>query len=509
MPQLNEKRIAKNTVFLYFRILISIALSLYTSRVVLEVLGVRDFGVYNVVGGLIVILSFLNGTMSGATQRFLNFEMGRGDEGRLSETFSAAWVIHLSISAILIVIGETLGVWLVNHFLVIAPERMVAANWTFQFSLIGGILTVLMVPFVGAVYAHEKMNVYAYVTLGFSFMKLGIVLLLLFVASADNLIIYAALMAGASLVQFLCYFIYSLRNFPECNLRLRAPKGTVKSMLSYSASDLVGTSCYTIETQGVLVVLNRFGGTVLNAAGGLSSTVVLTLYQFGSSLIMAFRPQIIQQYASQAYDVMQRLMINCSKYAILLLAVFAIPAFVEMDFILHVWLTEVPEYTLEFCRIALLASMSQMAVTTLSCGIHATGKILSFSVLTGLSYIILLPIMWLLLTLTGYPAWVYILPIFQLTFNVGLISVLLKRRMPEFSIYRFAVRGFLAPSLISLMCGAMAYVPALLMAHDGWLRFIAVGLTSTVALGLSSWFVLFDQEMRREAVGYIQSKLHR
>lgn len=507
MAELNEKRIAKNTVFLYIRILISIGLSLYTSRVLLEMLGVRDYGVYNVVGGLIVILSFLNGTMSGATQRFLNFEMGRGVEGKLYETFSASFVIHLSICGVVLVLGETIGLWAVNHFLVIAPERMVAANWTYQFSLIGGILTVMMVPFTGAVFAHEKMNIYAIVTLVFSFTKLAIVLLLLYVSAVDNLIVFSALMMGASLIQFFCYFIYCFKKFPECRPALTAPKSTIKGMLKYSVSDLIGTSCYTIENQGVLVILNRFGGTALNAVGGLAQTVALTLNQFGSSLIMAFRPQIIKQYAAQDFATMQRLLINCSKYAILLLALFAVPAFVETDFILNVWLKEVPPLTALFTRLILLSSFSQMAVTSLACGIHASGKIFNYSAITGFSYIILLPIMYLLIDLTDYPAWVYILPIFQLTFNVFLIAWMLRNRVAQFQIFKFSINGFIAPSLICALCALIAFIPVFFM-YEGWLRFICVGAISTLTIIFSSWFILFDAEMRVETLSMIKAKLH-
>lgn len=503
----NEKLIAKNTVFLYVRILISIALSLYTSRVVLEVLGVRDYGVYNVVGGLILILAFLNGTMSGTTQRFLNFEMGKGKEHRLSETFSAAWAIHIGIAVVVLILGESIGLWMVNNFLVIAPERMVAANWTYQMSLLGGIFTVLMVPFTGAVIAHEKMNIYAIFSLVFSILKLLIVLLLLFVAAFDNLIYYAVLMMLVSLVHFLCFLIYGLRYFPECSLAIKASSATIKTMLKYSGSDLIGTTCYTVENQGVLVILNRIGGTVLNAAGGLATTVALTINQFGSSLIMAFRPQIIKQFAAGNFAMMQRLMINCSKYAIILFALFAIPAFIEMDFVLDIWLKDVPPHTSEFCRLTLLSSMSFMTVTTLNCGMHATGKILKFSTITGITYLIELPLMYWLFSLTGNPDWVYILPIFQLTFNIGLIAVMLRNRMPSFRIIRFVALGFLLPCCISIVCSFATYFISFGI-PEGWPKLISVIAISTALLAVSSWFIIFDQNMRHETLSTLKAKLH-
>ncbi|MDE6334506.1 MAG: hypothetical protein K2L77_07660 [Muribaculaceae bacterium] len=508
MSRENDRRIARNTVFLYIRMLLTMGVSLYTSRVVLEVLGVADYGVYNVVGGLVVMLSFLNGTMSGATQRFMNFEMGRGVEGRLRETFASAWVIHVSIAAVLLVVGETAGLWFVNNILVIDETRMHAAYWTYQYSLFGSIFAVLLVPFNGAIFAHERMNVYAYITLLFTFLKLGVALLLLYVASADTLVTYSALILCVNIVNFLCYYIYCLRNFKECRMSFKAPVSQIKAMLVYSGSDLIGTACYTIENQGVLVILNRIGGTTLNAAGGLCMTVCSAVSQFGSSIVMAFRPQIIKQYAAGDYSYMQTLMVNCSKYAILLLSVFAIPVFVEMDYLLALWLKEVPDYTALFCRLALLMAVSQMTVYTLNAGIHATGKIFKFSAFTGLSYIVELPVMYILMRWTDNPAWAYIVPIFQMMFNVLLISVMLRDRMPEFAVRHFLISGYLSPVAVVLAVGSAVYYAAQVV-PDSFLRVVVVGLISILLLLTISWTVLLTPRMRREVAEAIKKKLNR
>lgn len=504
----NDRRIARNTGFLYLRMLVIMGVSLYTSRVVLDVLGVADYGIYNVVGGLVVILSFLNGTMSGATQRFLNYEMGRGEAGLLKATFASAWAIHLAIAAILLLLGETAGLWFVKNYLVIEPERMTAAMWIYQFSLWGALFSVLLVPFNGAVFAHERMNVYAYITLLFTFLKLGVALLLLYVASADTLIAYAALIFAVNVVNFLCYFIYCLRNFSECGISVKAPAAQVRNMLVYSGSDLIGTACYTIENQGVLVILNRIGGTVLNAAGGLCVTVCSAISQFGSSIIMAFRPQIIKQYAARDYDYMQTLMVNCSKYSILLLALFAIPAFVEMDYLLELWLKEVPAYTALFCRLALIMALSQMAVFTLNAGIHATGRIFRFSLITGLTYIIELPIMYVLMRHTGNPAWAYIIPIFQMTFNVALVSVMLRNRMAEFKIMRFICSGYLQPVAVVLTVGIVMWMTTSVF-KDSLLRLLMVGFTSALLVIGLYWSALMTPAMRAEVMTAIKKKLKR
>ena len=279
-------------------------------------------------------------------------------------------------------------------------------------------------------------------------------------------------------------------------------------MVRYSLSDLIGTSCYTIENQGILVILNRIGGTVLNAAGGLASTVSLTINQFGSAIIMAFRPQIIKQYAAREYKTMERLMINCSKYAIILFSLFAVPAFLETDFILGVWLKTVPTHTSTFCKIILLASFSQIAVTTLACGIHATGKIFSFSLITGITYIIQLPIIYYLIIITDNPNWAYILSIIQLTINVFIISIMLRNRVSAFHIRTFVYHGFFIPTLIPVLCG-MAVFPLTMLLDDGWLRFIVIGLATTSLIILSSWFIILDKQMQEEVILKIKDKFSR
>lgn len=484
MSDLDEKRIFRNAFVLYGRILISVCLSLYSSRVILEALGIRDYGIYNVVGGVIALLSFLNATMSGATQRFLNFEMGRGRHDRLSDIFSSAWAIHMVIALAVVVLGETIGLWAVNNFLVIAPERMAAARLTYQFSLGAGVLAVLTVPFSGAVFAHEKMKVYAAFSLTFSILKLAVALAILYFASFDNLIVFSGLMFVVQIVHFCCFMFYGIRKFPECTLRIVVCRRAIRHMLRFSGSDMIGTSCATIEQQGILVILNRFGGTVLNAAGGLASMVILTVNQFGAEIIMSFRPQIIRRYAAGCFDEMQRLLAKCANLSILLMAFFAVPCFVEIDFVLHVWLKTVPAHTSDFCRIGLMASMSQMAVITLACGIHATGKVFSYSVITGITYLIELPATYILIVRTQNPDWAYILPVVQLTFNTFMVAWMLRCRIAQFKIIHFITRGFVLPTAITVGCVMVGRLISANM-EPGWLRFLAVGCASGAIIALA------------------------
>ena len=513
MSNTTSKRIAKNSLYLYLRMLVTLIVSLYTSRVMLEVLGVRDYGIYNVVGGMVVILSFLNGTMSGTTQRFLNFEMGRAAEGRLPQTFQSALSIHLAVGAVLILLGETVGLWFVNTQLVILPERMIAANWTYQFALLGGVATILQVPFSGAILAHERMNAYAYINLAFTFLKLGVTVALLYVGAIDTLIIYAGLIFTITLFTTCLFTFYCIRHFDECRLTPAWHWADIKSMLRYSLSDLIGTTCYTIENQGVIVILNKIGGTILNAAGGLSVTVGSALFQVGTSIVMAFRPQIIQQYASANYTYMQFLMVNCSKFSILLMGMFAIPTFAEMNYLLNLWLTDVPPYTADFCRLTLIGLLSMLSLQTINAAMHATGKIFAFSLITGITYLLELPVMYWMIRYTDNPRWAYIIPIFQLALCVFIVSSMFKRRLPAFHMSRYIFSGYLIPwALIIAIGAAVVWFTNFLDLHhftDGFPRLVIITLISIVTVILSAWLLILDSSTRVRLRTQITTRLTR
>lgn len=501
-----DKFIIRNTIYLYLRMFVTMAVSIYSSRVVLEVLGVRDYGIYNVVGGVVVILSFLNATMSGTTQRFLNFEMGKGDRLRLRNTFAAAWKIHLWLALIVLIAGETIGVWLVNHYLVIAPERLSEANLVFQYSLLGALAAVLVVPFNGALFANERFGVFAIVQLAMSFLKLGLVVALLYVATIDNLVCYAAGIAAIQCAMSLLTAVFCLKAFPECSLSVRTDKGYMKALIGYSSADLAGNTFYVTGIQGALVVINRVGGTVLNAAAGVTTTVSGALCQFGQSIIMAFRPQIISEYAAGNIDRMMQLMVSCSKYSLLLYSLFAIPVFAEMDYILHLWLTEVPPHSADFCRLVLVSSGEYFTVQTLNAGMHATGDILKFSICTGLTYVVNLPVMYLLMVWTGNVNWAYIVPIVQLMAVVAMTGTMLHNRVAPFSLGEYVRKGILLPGVVIVITGSACVFLGCIVPQS-FHRLIITTLLSTVVLVGLSWTAVLTPAMRTEVVSVLKKKL--
>lgn len=504
----NERRIAKNTLFLYCRMLISVWISLYTSRVILDILGVDDYGIYNIVGGVVAIFGFLNGSMSGATSRFLSFEIGVGDRRKLEMTFSTSFLIHTGIAVALFVLAETIGLWFVNSELVIAPERMAAANWTYQLSIATMMVTIIQIPFTASIMSHEKMDVYAYVSLLNVVLKLVIVLMLVFFPDSDKLVIYAVLFFVVALTVEIIYMVYCLRKFPECRLSFKYDKAILKAMVSFSGWDVYGSLCYTSRLQGSNIILNNFGGTVLNAAGGLAVTVSATLTSFASTVISAFRPQIIQQYARSNYGYMLDMLYNAAKYSCLLMGVLVVPMFIEMDYVLGLWLVDPPEYTSAFCRICLLATCAELVNYVVGIGIHATGRIARISFISGTIYLMELPAMYFLLRSTREPSVVYYVHLVFIYIVLLSNTLILKDQLRAFSAAGFWRKGVAAPMLIIVASAVPAYLVYMEM-PESFLRLTAVSVVSAVMLGILTYFFALSGEIRLKVNDYVSTRIRR
>ena len=501
----DNKRIARNAVYLYGRMLLTMGVSLYTARVVIDTLGVDNYGIYNLVGGIVTIISFINGTMAGATQRFLNYEMGKGDPCKLQRTFSNSLLIHIGIGLLVLLLGETVGLWFVNTRLVIAPERMWAANITYQLSLLAAMASIVQIPYTASVMAHEHMNIYAGMSVLNVVLKLLVALSLMLFATIDTLVIYASLMLAAAIIVTVLYRAYCVKHFTECRFSRKIDKNIFRSLLSYSGWDLYGNLSYTARMQGTIVVLNNFGGTVLNAAGNLTLTVAGTLTSFAGGVVAAFRPQIIQQYAQRNYRRMLSLINNCARYSFLLMGLLVVPVFLEIDYLLALWLKEVPQFTSEFCRISLIAACGELLIVVACIGIHATGKIKAFSFISGSLYLLELPAMYFLLKLTASPPVVYVVHCVFIILILLADTLMLKRLVPQFRIGTFWWRGVVAPTLIVAASGVPAWW-AQSVGEESLLRAILTAmLTTAILLSLTFCFGI-DSEMRRKVVSRIKSK---
>ena len=383
----DNKRIAKNAILLYFRMFISLLVSLYTSRVVLQTLGVDDYGIYSVVGGVVGIFSFLNTAMAGATSRFLTFELGVNDGTKLKYTFSSSVIIHLAIALIVVILAETVGLWMVNNKLVLPEGRLWAALITYQCSILITFVTIVRVPYSAVMIAHEQMNAYAYIEIVHVILKLLIVFLLL-LGTFDRLILYAILMLIVSLIISGFYIAYCLKRFPESHFHWVYRKDLLKPMLSFSGWNMLSECGYSFRVYGSNIVLNTFFGTVVNAAGGIATTVQGTLLGFVANVVTAVRPQIIKSYSQGDLVRMNSLLSSSIRLNLFLASLITIPLFVDTPYILQLWLKDVPTYCVPFVRLLLFAIFITTVSQIVTIGIHASGKIKLSSFVRSIIYIL-------------------------------------------------------------------------------------------------------------------------
>lgn len=396
-----SKRIAKNTLFMFFRMLLVVCIGLYTSRVVLNTLGIEDFGIYNIVGSIVVFLMFFKNALTNATYRFLAYELGKKDMTRLSRTFAMSFNMNAVLAGILFILLEGGGIWIINNYLNIAPDRLPAAHWVFQFSILCFIIEILKTPYNSCVIAHERMDFYALTSIIEVVLKLGIVYCLLIV-DWDKLILYAALIALVALIIGMWYVIYCLKHFPETHYRFFWDKKMLRQLLSYSGWSVVVNAVDISVNQVNNFFFNLFGGVVVNAAMGITNQVNAHLNNFISSFTQSFNPQIIKSYAEGDHNYFMKLIFSTSKLSYFLLFAAAFPLFMFIDFILQIWLGTVPPMTGTFIRLVIGYMLFDSFSAPLWQAVHATGQLkIHQSLIAGIK-ILNVPLSWYLLS-NGYP----------------------------------------------------------------------------------------------------------
>ena len=386
---------------------LTMAVSLYTSRVVLAALGVDDYGIYNVVGGIVAMFGFLNGAMSTSTQRYLTFELGRGDKEQLSKVFATSINIHILIALVVVILAETVGLWFLNNKMTIPADRMPAAQWVYQFSIASTAVLFISIPYNAIIIAHEKMSAFAYISILEVLSKLVIVIALTRFGG-NRLIFYAALLAVLQIVLRLVYGIYCRRNFEEVTYRLHLDKSLTKEMLGFSMWNLWGSFSSVCMTQGLNIVLNMFYGPAINAASGIAVQVQGAVMQFAQNFQMALNPQIIKYYAKGELDQMHMLVCRSSRFSFCLLLCICLPIFIEAETLLGIWLKEVPEYSAIFLRLILCVSVIQSVANPLMTSAQATGKVKVYQSVVGGIQICSLPAGYVALRLCDSPEWVFI-----------------------------------------------------------------------------------------------------
>lgn len=412
---IKNKIIIKNTLFLYFRMILTLVITLYSSRIVLKTLGVEDFGIYNIVGGVVTMLTFISGAMTSATQRFLSFEIGKDNKEKLSKTFIMSINIHIMIIICIFIIAETAGLWLINNYLIIGPDRIKAANIVFQYSLLSFCFTILSTPYKANIIAHEKMNIFAYIGIIDVFLKLIAVLMLEYILG-DKLIIYSILISIISISIYLILLAYNRLHFDTTKYKFYWNRKLFFSLFSYTGWNLFGNMASVGMNQGINILLNIFFGPIVNAARAISFQVNNAINGFVINLQSALSPQIVKSYAKNDISYLENLVLLGSKYSFFLILILSLPILLKPDIVLSLWLGNYPAYTSIFCQLILIDSLINSLSSSLMTAFQASGKIKKYQITIGSILLLNIPISYFLLSY-GFEA--------KITFAVSIVLSLI------------------------------------------------------------------------------------
>lgn len=504
MAESNNKRIAKNTLFLYFRTLLVMAISLYTSRVILAALGVEDYGVYNVIGGAVAMFSVISGALSSAISRFITFELGKNDFGNLQRVFSTSVNIQIFISLLIFIIAETIGLWFLYNKLNIPIERLNAAFWVLQFSLATFCVNLLSVPYNACIVAHERMKAFAYVSIVEALGKLGICYLIM-VSPWDKLISYAFLILVLSLLIRLIYGIYCHKNFAESRYKPYFGKDLLKDIGSFAGWSFFTNTAYIFNTQGVNMLINVFFGVTFNAARGIAVQVDGAIMQFVNNFVIAINPQITKNYAANNIAEMNKLVCRGARFSYLLMLLFALPFFFETDIILKLWLKTVPEQTSLFVKLGLVGSMIMGLGNTGYTACMATGTIRRYTLWITIVGCLVFPISYLVYKL-GAPVSASYVVFIAVYFVLNFVRLWIMRDLLKFPVMMFIkdVFGRIVPlTLLTII------LPILVTTYmdEGVIRFLVSCATCVISTIFWSFLIGMSRQERQMIINAVYKKI--
>jgi len=503
----DSRRIAKNTLFLYFRMALSTGVSLVTAGVTLRVLGAVDYGLNAVLGGVIAMFSFMNGALSASVSRNITFELGKGDDRRLNQVFNVSLVSFAVLSFVILLLCETVGLWFFRTKMVIPHERMDAAFWVLQISFLTCPLSLTQIPYGAVLIAHEDMRMYAYTSVADAFARLGIVYLLL-ISPFDKLITFSFLGMIWGLI-LLCFFrVYCISKYKETRLRFCREKLVYRHVLSYAGSDLIGNLALLAQGQGLNLLLNTFFGPVVNAARGIAYAVQGMVFRFCDDFQVAVRPQITKSYAAGDEKGMWRLVEWSTSVAYYLLWVIALPAALEADSVLKVWLGNYPAHTLTFLRLVLALCLVDVLQRPIVYVLHACGRIFVYNLCTGVIMCLAFPLAWIFLRHGLPPESVFVASLIVVVVGVAAEMVIL-RRCVRYSIGWYLGKIVARCALVTVLSGGL-----LLLVYDkvplhGLWRTACTSALSVLLVGGLAFALGFDREMRSQAVGLVRAKIAR
>lgn len=502
----NNKRIAKNTLFLYFRMMLIMVVTLYTSRVTLQILGVDDFGIYQTVGGAVTLLAFISNALGSGTSRFITYEMGK-EKPRLDTLFATVRVAHIILGIIIVIAGEIIGLWFVYSKLVIPAERLDAAVFSFHFSMVATFFQITQVPYNASIIAHERMNIYAYISILEAVLKLAIVYVLQ-VFPHDKLEVYAVLMCIITVLIMSIYRIYCRKMFEEVRAKLTFDKEIFKGVASFSGWNLLTSLAASLANQGVTLVTNMFFAPAVVTVRSLALRINGIINQFIGNFRTAVNPQIVKKYAAGDYEASKKLALASTQYTYYLMLIIVIPLFLLVEPAVKLWLGEVPEGLIPFVQITLIQGLFQAFDTSLYVSIYANGRIKENAIISPLFDFIQLPVVYVLFKL-GYPpialAWVE-------AFACVSLGIVIKPILVHV-IVKYSYKEIMLMILRCMMVTVLAVIAPIITSRflDGntVVGFFVILLISLASVGMVVWIIGIDQQMKRLLMGWVREKLSR
>lgn len=496
----NNKRIAKNTLFLYMRMLLLMAVNLYTSRVVLNALGIEDFGIYNVVGGVVAMFSILSGSLSAAITRFITYELGTGNLDNLKKIFSSAVTIQIGMAALIILLAEAIGVWFMNVKMNIPDARITAANWAFQFSILTFAINLISVPYNASIIAHERMSAFAYISILEAIGKLAIAFLIV-VSPMDKLIFYAILMCAVALIVRFAYGIYCKRHFEECIYHFIFDKDLLKRMFGFAGWNFIGATSSVLRDQGGNVVINLFCGPTVNAAQGIAFQVNTAVRSFVANFMTALNPQITKSYAAGDRDYMMTLIFQGARLSFYMLLLLSLPILINTHYILELWLKTVPEHTVFFVQLVLIFAMSESVSNPLITAMLATGRIRNYQIVVGGLQMMNLPVSYILLRMGMFPEIVIIVAIVISQCCLA-ARLLMLRGMIGLSVRKYLKKVYINVLTVTVLASVLPFLLAV-KTEESFTNFILLSLVAVICTGLTIYYIGCNRTERQ----FVQNKL--
>lgn len=501
----NNQRIARNTIFLYVRMFVVLLVSLYTTRILLRVLGVEDYGIYNVVCGFVSMFGFLNTSMANAIQRFYNYEMGRNGEQEVVKVYNTALLIQTIVTVIVLLAIEIFGVWYLNNKMVIPETRLGVANLIFQFAVFSLCIMIMQVPYSAAILSYERMDYYAIVNIVDVIIKLISVIMLIYIEH-DKLGFYGFMILTISVINFLLYYVYCKRYIKKIKFNYRAiDKKLFWSMLSFSGWNTLGSFAYMLKGQGVNILLNAFFGAVINAANGIASQISYAIQSFSISIVIAFKPQLTQAYACGNYHRTTNIMFSMSKISYLLLYTLSVPIILEIKYILHLWLgSNIPEYTISFSILVIVTMLAASFNTPIVQVVLAIGKLKKYQITTGIIICLILPLSWLALKFGLSPMSVYWITLLMIIIN----QIMCMRVL--YGIFAFNIKEYIRKVIVPCLVFSLVLpcFPYLILCYmdSSIIRLGVICMSTLLIAGTLSYFVLLEEKERNILKNLVPNK---